>query len=54
MVIMFNDPNRFDMFVFQYLEHIWNLEFRSRAAQALAPRLVIYLEFVICDLGFPD
>ena len=35
------------MFVFRYLEHVWDFEFRSRAAQALAPRVEIYLIFVI-------
>jgi hypothetical protein len=29
------------------------LFFRSRAAQALAPRVGIYLLFVFCYLGFP-
>ena len=24
-----NTQNRFDMFVFRYLEHVWDLEFRS-------------------------
>ena len=41
-----------DMFVFRYPEHVWDFEFRSRAAQALAPRVVIYLEFVIWNLEF--
>jgi hypothetical protein len=31
---------------------VWDLEFRSRAAQALAPRVVIYLFFGICYLEF--
>ena len=37
---------------FQCYEHVWDFEFRSRAAQALAPRAVICLEFVIWN--FPD
>jgi hypothetical protein len=32
---------------------VLNFEFRSRAAQALAPRVVIYLVFVIWNLEFP-
>jgi hypothetical protein len=32
---------------------VLKFEFRSRAAQALAPRVVIYLEFVIWNLEFP-
>jgi len=31
---------------------VWDFEFRSRAAQALAPRVVIYLFFGICLLEF--
>ncbi|MBW2247232.1 MAG: hypothetical protein JRF62_08510 [Deltaproteobacteria bacterium] len=31
---------------------VWDFEFRSRAAQALAPRVVICLFFEICYLGF--
>jgi len=31
---------------------VWDFEFRSRAAQALAPRVVICLFFGICYLEF--
>ena len=48
-----NDQNSFDRFIFRYPEHVWDFEFRSRAAQALAPRVVICLVFDICDLEFP-
>ena len=51
-ITIFNDQNS-DRFVFRYLEHVWNFEFWSRAAQALAPRVVIYLVFDFCVLEFP-
>jgi len=54
------------MFVLGDHVHVLNFEFRSRAAQALAPRVVIcpstwlrvvslsnHLVFNICDLEFP-
>jgi len=37
---------------YQYSITQTGLEFWSRAAQALAPRVVICLLFVICDLEF--
>ena len=48
-----NDPNRFGMFVLRDLIRVLDFEIRSRAAQALALRVVIYLVFDICDLEFP-
>ena len=66
---MFNDQNselefRSSKPIKTYQEnhiHVWFFEFRSRAAQALAPRVEIYLacdelsrvEFGFCGLEFP-
>ena len=43
---IFNDQN------FPGRDIVWIFEFRSRAAQALAPRVVICLIFDICYLEF--
>jgi len=43
---VFNDQNRFKV-PFSFKSQVWNFEFRSRPAQAFAPRVVIYLIFVV-------
>jgi len=45
-----NSKQGLKLFFYSFVCYLF---FRSRAAQALAPRVGIYLLFVFCYLGFP-